>query len=219
MNKKLYVSKQPGETGFGTVSEALASLQDEGKEPVTIVIGEGIYREKLRVHRNNVTMIGEGNVVLSWDDYAGKLMDNGETYGTFRSYTVFVDANDFMAKNIVFENSAGPVGQALALYADGDRLVFDQCTFLGYQDTVFTGPLPPKEHLPGGFRGPKEFAPRLKGRQFFHKCRIYGNTDFIFGSAVAYFQDCEIISRRGDLSQRLPPQRGRSTVLYLRTAI
>lgn len=196
MSRKIYVSKQPGGAGFRSVSEALAFLQDDGTEPVTIIIKEGVYREKLTIRRDNVTMIGEGHVVLTWDDYAGKLMENKETYGTFRSYTVFVDACDFTAKNITFENSAGPVGQALALYADGDRLVFDHCTFLGYQDTVFTGPLPPKEHLPGGFRGPKEFAPRIKGRQYFCHCRIYGNTDFIFGSAVAYFEKCEIISRK-----------------------
>lgn len=196
MIKKLYVSKKPKEGEFGSVSEAVASVEDGGKEPVTIIIKEGIYREKLTIRRNNLTMIGEGHVVLSWDDYAGKLMENGDTFGTFRSYTVFVDANDFTAKDIVFENTAGPVGQALALYTDGDRLVFDHCTFLGYQDTIFTGPLPPKENLPGGFKGPKEFAPRIMGRQYFNRCRIYGSTDFIFGSAAAYFEKCEIISRK-----------------------
>ena len=36
-------------------------------------------------------------------------------------------------------------GQAIALYADGDRLVIDSCRLIGHQDTLFTGPLPPKE--------------------------------------------------------------------------
>jgi hypothetical protein len=37
------------------------------------------------------------------------------------------------SENITFENSAGPVGQALAIRVDGDRAVFRNCRFLGWQ--------------------------------------------------------------------------------------
>lgn len=53
-----------------------------------------------------------------------------------------------MHTNITFENSAGfgkKVGQAIAVYAEGDDLVFKNCHMLGHQDTLFTGPLPMKE--------------------------------------------------------------------------
>ena len=56
-------------------------------------------------------------------------------------------------------------GQAIAVYAEGDDLVFKNCHMLGHQDTLFTGPLPMKEKQPGGFVGPTEFAPRIPGRQ------------------------------------------------------
>lgn len=68
--------------------------------------------------------------------------------GTFRTYTVFVDTHDFTACNLTFENTAGTgdhLGQAVALYADGDRLLFENCKLLGCTDTLFTGPLPPYE--------------------------------------------------------------------------
>ncbi len=211
MGMTLYVSKLKkgihGDVEYRSISEALQSIRNQTEEPITIVVREGVYREKLEIKHSHLTIIGLGRVVITWDDYAGKLMENGETYGTFRSYTVFVDANDFTARNIVFENSAGPVGQALALYADGDRMIFDQCAFLGYQDTIFTGPLPPKEGIPGGFRGPKEFAPRINGRHYFRRCYISGSVDFIFGSATAYFEECEIVSRkRGYITAASTPE-------------
>ncbi len=35
------------------------------------------------------------------------------------------------------ENTAGPVGQAVALHAEGDRCVFRNCRLLGNQDTFY----------------------------------------------------------------------------------
>lgn len=67
--------------------------------------------------------------------------------GTFRSYSVFIDTHDVTLQNLTIENASGDSlthGQAIALYADGDRLVIDSCRLIGHQDTLFTGPLPPK---------------------------------------------------------------------------
>ena len=43
--------------------------------------------------------------------------------------------------------------------------------------------------------GPKEFSPRINGRQFYEQCYICGDIDFIFGSATAYFKECTIETR------------------------
>lgn len=201
MESRIYVSPKEGNCGEGcyhTIAEAVKSIPLENKEPVTIVLEAGIYREKLVIDRPYITLCGEGEgkVTITWGDYADKRMEDGDTFGTFRSYTVFVNTHDFTAAGITFENSAGPVGQALAMYADGDRLVFDHCRFLGYQDTLFTGPLPPRERVPGGFKGPGQLSPRINGRQYYKDCYIAGSTDFIFGSATAYFENCEIVSRK-----------------------
>lgn len=202
MNKKLYVSPTyitgMNQVEFQTITDAIQSIPQDNKETITVVIKKGRYEEKLIIDRPYLILVGEGDgeSIITYGDYAAKLMENGENYGTFRSYTVLVNTHDFTARNLVFENSAGPVGQALALYADGDRLFFDHCWFHGFQDTIFTGPLPPKEKLIGGFKGPKELSERVNGRQYYYDCYISGNTDFIFGSATAYFEQCEIISRR-----------------------
>lgn len=104
------------------------------------------------------------------------------TLGTFRTYTVLVDADDVRLENLTIENDAGDgreVGQAIALYADGDRLVVDACCIKGHQDTLFLGPLPPHEAKPGGFIGPKPVCAAPGGAPVFStlpdrgRCRLY----------------------------------------------
>lgn len=176
-----------------------------------IHLGPGLYREKLVVSRPNVTFLGEGNnpedVVIVYGDGAFDIMPEGDKRGTFRTATARVDAQDFHAKNITFQNDAGPgykAGQALALYVDGDRAVFENCRMIGSQDTIFTAPLPEQEFQPGGFKGPGEFKPRTMTRQYYKECYIEGDVDFIFGSAVAYFENCTIFSRaREDLQGKV----------------
>src|SRR5262249_16635101 len=87
-----------------------------------------------------------------------------------RTATVYIDADDFSAENITFENTAGNVGQALALSISGDRVQLRHCRLNGWQDTLYVA----------------------RGRQYFVDCYIDGHTDFIFGSGTTVFDRCEI---------------------------
>ncbi len=189
-----------------TIGEALLSAKQYDGQPVTIQIGAGIYKEKLTVNQPFLTFLGENpeNTVVTYNDYARFIMEDGEKRGTFRSWTLFVDTHHFTAKNLTIENSAGlgkDVGQGLAVYADGDQLLFENCRLLGAQDTLFTGPLPAVAYEKNGFRGPKEFSPRINGSQHYKDCYICGEIDFIFGSATAFFENCEICNIE---SERMP---------------
>lgn len=203
-NPTLYVSAEKRNADdFSSVTEAVNSIPEGNRTPVTIFIAPGRYHEKITVNRPFVTLEGTGksgaDTVLTYDDYANDLMEDGTKRGTFRSYTMFIDAHDVTLKNLTIENASGDSlthGQAIALYADGDRLVVDSCRLLGHQDTLFTAPLPPKEIQKNGFIGPKQSAPRLHGRQYYKNCYICGDIDFIFGGAAAYFEDCTIESLR-----------------------
>lgn len=61
---------------------------------------------------------------------------DGLNIGTFRTPTVMIDAEDFTLEKLTLETSAGPVGQALALRVDGDRVTFRDCNSNGFQDTI-----------------------------------------------------------------------------------
>lgn len=176
----------------------LAQAMEYGDEEVTIYLEAGVYHQPLEIKKSHLTLIGKGpeETIFSYNYAALEPLSDGKR-GTFRSQTVLIDADYVSVKDLSFKNTAGPgeiAGQALALYSDGDYLTFDNCHFYGYQDTLFTAPLPPKEVEVGGFRGPKEFAPRKPGRQLYKNCRIEGTVDFIFGGGLCYFLNCELVS-------------------------
>ena len=169
--------------GFYSLKAAFAAIPEDPTVPVTIRVMPGIYHEKLSLMRPNVTIEGAGaspsDTVISFGDYGYEIMPDGIKRGTFRSYTFFVHAADVTLRNLTIENTAGDSkthGQAIALYAECDRFVAESCRILGHQDTLFTGPLPPEEYEPGGFRGPTESAPRqtiLSQLLYLRRYRLY----------------------------------------------
>ena len=188
------VSKN-GDARFSTIQEAVNAAEIGEK----IFVKSGHYKERVEINKPGLMIIGENyeQTILENNYYARMIMRNGEKRGTFRSYTMLVNTGLFTCKNMAIVNSAGfgkDVGQAVAVYAEGDKILFEDCKLVGHQDTLFTGPLPEKEYEKGGFKGPTEFARRVQGRQVYRRCFISGEVDFIFGSAAAYFDDCEIYS-------------------------
>lgn len=197
-NTMIYVAKD-ARGDYNTIEDALNSIPSDNKKPITIYVYNGVYVEKLTINVPYVTLVGESkeHTIITHHHYSKMIMPDGSTCGTFRTSTLFIDANHVTIKNITIANSSGGgsnVGKAMALYADGDNLIFENCRILGYQNTLFTGPLPPTPHLPNGFIGPKEYSPRVNGRQYYKSCYIEGDIDFIFGSATAFFEDCILYS-------------------------
>ncbi len=204
------------ENTFSTITQAIAQIPKDNDEPVVIEIAPGTYEEKITLDRSRVHLVGTSaaECIITYGDYARDLMPDGSKRGTFRSYTFLLDADHVTLENLTIRNSAFPrskAGQAVALYADGDDLCIKSCRLESYQDTLFTGPLPPAPMQIGGFTGPKEFAERRIGHHYYKDCYICGDVDFIFGSAIAYFENCEIASI---FSEELPAEPDGSTPVY-----
>ncbi|MGN1341138.1 MAG: pectinesterase family protein [Oscillospiraceae bacterium] len=183
-----------GSGDYTTIAEAVAAAKPGDR----ICVKPGVYNERVEVRTPDITIEGESaeNTVLTCGYYARMKHEDGKL-GTFRSYTLLANADRFICRNMTIANNSGfgrEVGQAVAVYAEGDGILFEDCRLMGHQDTLFTGPLPFKEYEPGGFRGPTEFSPRIPGRQLYRRCYIEGEVDFIFGSAHAAFEECELFS-------------------------
>ncbi len=174
----LYVAAD-GSAKFSSVQSAIMSVPSGSREmPVVIHIAPGTYKELLYIQREKrfFRLIGQSptNTILSFNLYAGITNAEGKPIGTFKTPSTTIDADDFSAENLTFENSAGPIGQALAIRVDGDRAAFRNCKFLGWQDTILIN----------------------RGRQYFEGCYVCGHVDFIFGAATAWFEQCEIHALR-----------------------
>ena len=193
-----------GDADFGTIGEALASIPRNFPGATEISIAPGVYSEKLRIENPRVSLLGSGRnaTIISFDDHALRLLPSGERMNTFNSYTLYVGASDFSARDLCVANPAGEgrlVGQAVACHVDADRAGFCRCGFKARQDTLCLGPLP-SNPLPKGLnlQHPANIAAGNGGmnpfRQYFRDCLIEGDVDFIFGSAAAVFQGCLIRS-------------------------
>jgi len=164
-----------GSGNFKTVQEAIMSVPvGSPAKPVVIHIKPGIYKELIYIQHEKrfFRLVGEDaqKTILTYDLHANMIGSDKKPIGTFRTPAAVIDADDVSFENLTFENSAGPVGQALAIRVDGDRVSFRRCRFLGWQDTIFLN----------------------RGRQYFEDCYIAGHVDFIFGAATAWFERCHI---------------------------
>ncbi|MBR6628461.1 MAG: pectin esterase [Bacteroidaceae bacterium] len=185
-----FVVAKDGSGDFFTVQEAINAVPDFRKESrTTIYIRKGVYKEKLIIPASkiNVSLIGAEGAVISGDDYASKPNRFGENMSTSGSASCYIYAPDLICENLTFENTAGRVGQAVACFVAGDRVIFRNCRFLGNQDTLYN------------------FGKHC--RQYFEDCYIEGTVDFIFGSSTAVFNRCTVHSlSKGYLTAPSTPQ-------------
>lgn len=175
---------QDGSANFKTIQEAIYAVRDLSQQQVTIFIKNGVYREKLVIPswKTNITLKGESrdSTIITYDDYAGKKLAARDEFlkmdsiRTYTSYTVLIEGNDCRIESLTIRNTAGRVGQAVALHVEGDRFSAFDCKLLGNQDTLY--------------------AATQNSRQFYQLCFIEGTTDFIFGEATVVFADCVINS-------------------------
>ncbi|QHO34167.1 Pectinesterase [Arachis hypogaea] len=167
------VVAKDGSGQFKTVLEAINSYPKNYTGRYIIYVKAGVYDEYITVDKKfkNLFIYGDGNtktIITGRKNFH-------EGTKTMRTSTFSSNADDFIAKSIAFENTAGAEGhQAVALRVQGDRSAFFDCAMRGYQDTLYA-----HAH-----------------RQFYRNCEISGTIDFIFGYGTTLIQNSRIIVRK-----------------------
>ena len=185
-----------GSGDFDCIQDAL-NYCSKVNSPVTLRILSGEYKENITLYQSNIKILGVGTVKIIGNKFARELDRNGQEIGTFQTATLFINAENVMMENIEIINNAGPgekVGQAMALYNEGDNITFRNCSFRGFQDTLCLGPLPPLQKDGTLFSTPKIDKEVARNRTFFEGCYIEGTVDFIFGGGESLFKHCEVRS-------------------------
>ncbi|XP_076921679.1 pectinesterase-like [Bidens hawaiensis] len=169
------VVAQDGSGNYKTISEAIAAVPKlrKGYSRFVIHVKAGVYKENVDIKKTirNLMVVGDGmgSTIVT----GNKNAQDGST--TFRSATFAVSGAGFIARDMTFENTAGPAKhQAVAFRSGSDLSVMYGCSFKGYQDTLYV----------------------YSGRQFYRNCQIYGTQDFVFGNAAAVLQSCNIYVRK-----------------------
>ncbi|GAB4853699.1 hypothetical protein Ancab_017891 [Ancistrocladus abbreviatus] len=168
-----------GSGNFTKVMDAVSSAPDHSTQRFVIYIKKGVYNENVEIKRKKtkIMMIGDGMDVTIIS--GNRSFIGGWT--TFRTATFAVTGAGFIARDLTIQNTAGPQShQAVAFRSDSDLSAYYRCAFRGYQDTLYA-------HA---------------NRQFYRECTITGTVDFIFGDAIAIFQNCQIQARKGLPNQK-----------------
>lgn len=177
------VVAKDGSGDYLHVQDAFDDVPDNYTGTYTILVKPGTYYEKVFLDRNKIHVVLKGihadSTIITYDDNASSDNGSGGKVGTSGSYSVAIEADDFMAMDITFQNT-NQDEQAVALRTNGDRQSFYRCKILGYQDTFYAW----------GGRG--------TGRNYFKNCLLEGSVDFIFGRNIVVFDSCEIHENRNN---------------------
>ncbi|KAL5719190.1 pectinesterase [Ranunculus cassubicifolius] len=170
----IIVSKSGGNGTYKTIAAAIKAAPQLSSRRIVIYIKAGRYEEKLLKvgkKKTNLMFIGDG---MGKTVITGKQsVQDGIT--TFHTASFAATGAGFIARDITFENYAGPEKhQAVALRVGADHSVIYKCNIIGYQDTLYVH----------------------SQRQFYRECDIYGTVDFIFGNAAVVLQKCNIYARK-----------------------
>lgn len=204
----MMIVAKDGSGDYTAIQAAVDALPETGGE---ILVRAGEYREKIVIHRDDVRLTGEDRerTVIAWNGCAKDRYPDGTEKGTFLSSTLMTTGRDITVENLTVLNDAGDgrvAGQAVAVYAAGDRGIWRNCRLIAHQDTLFCGPLrlPNVKEDIGERTGSAEQVlrvedgPETAGRQYFENCLIRGDVDFIFGPYRCWFEKCTLfMNERG----------------------
>ena len=164
-----------GFADYTTIQAAVDAVPSSNSIPIEIHIAPGIYHEHVHLTSGQkyVSLIGSdpSTTLITYDTP----MDE-EGFTVWTSATVYIEASYFSVEGVSIENSYGTGVQTLAFSTYAHYGQFKNVWFLSNQDTLLL------------YNGPF----------YLINCRVEGTTDFIYGNATSWFENCEIYSRAGN---------------------
>ena len=170
----LKVSQTSADADYRTLQAALCVAEDGA----TITVDPGVYREIIYDKKARaVTIVGNTEKEFGSDVVIQGINCNTYNGNAHTRASFYWSGSDLTLKNITIQNAydrnVDGTAQSEAIYfanGVGKKLVAYNCSFKGFQDTIQTS-----------------------GKNWFYKCYIEGDTDFIWGTAdVALFEECTL---------------------------
>lgn len=170
---ELYTVDKNGGADFSSIQEAINAVTDGSRGIIYIrpgVYDENIYSGTSSDKNKYISLVGEDKETTILTSSVDRGSNNPtKTYNDCAALNVYTSR--FYAENLTIRNTSGNVGQAEALFTNGDAHLFNNCYITGYQDT---------------------YKSSVSSRGYFTNCTIEGATDFIYDSGMEWFENCTI---------------------------
>lgn len=159
-----------GTGDFATVQGAVDSVPAGNTAYTLINVHDGTYTEIVDISgKNNITFRGQSRTgtIIGYGN-------NNNLTGTTAGRMAFkVNGADIKLDNLTIVNTTpqgGSQAEALLVYNSGLRCVINNCDIYSRQDTLLIN--------------------ATTSQAYFNNCKVIGNFDYIWGSGVAYFNNC-----------------------------
>jgi len=182
-----FIVAADGSGDFTTIQQAIDRVPAGNIERVIIYIKTGIYREKIFIEKDCISLIGENrdNTRIEFDILRRDFLENHpDDWG---AAVINIRANDFIMKNITVQNTYGLVHddhdhQFTVRLMKGTRVVFDNCRILsGGGDTV-------------------SLWDKNEGMYYHRKCEFQGYVDFVCPRGWCYITGSRFYESRKSAS-------------------
>ena len=129
-DKPLIVVAADGSGDYKTITEAINALPMFNYERTVIYVKNGVYKEKIRIEQDNVTLRGESKdkTIIEYNQLRTDWIDHPDNIGPA---VINIHADDIILENLTIENTQPKVGpHAFAIYGRGTRTVIVNCNVL-----------------------------------------------------------------------------------------
>jgi pectinesterase len=179
-----------GSGDFQTVQQAIDSIPRDNRQRVIVLVKDGVYREKVRVDADCITVRGQSRrgTRIEFTQGADEFRSQPDSLGIG---VVNINGDDFVLENLTVRNKHGVIGvHAFAVYGRGDRTVIVDSDILSEgNDTLslWRASDRPSE------RGPANPARGHPNGRYYHaRLSVRGSVDFICPRGWCYMTDCDL---------------------------
>ena len=129
--EKRFITVSQDDSGdFKTITAAIQSLPFLNYRRTVIFIKNGVYKEKIRIDQDYITLRGESreNTILQYSQLRTDWIANKDSIG---AAVININGDDFILENITVENTQPEIGpHAFTIYGTGTRTILLNCNII-----------------------------------------------------------------------------------------
>ncbi len=171
------VVAKDGSGDYNSVAAAVEGISSSNFQRYTIFVKNGVYEEKVRIDRNNISLIGESRdkTVIQFHQPQKAWNANKDFEGPA---VININADDCIIENLTIQNTMEEIGPtAYVIKGSGTRTIIQNCKLLNNGANTLT------------------LTDYQQGLYYIKNCYIEGTVDFMKAMGWCYIENCQFYQK------------------------